>query len=444
MQSLRKQRGSITLLGIGSIVVALSAFGSVVKYGNAKLLDRELDQYANDIAVVALRSELALTRAGIDSGDMDVGQTKITTDAALASVGMSMPDPDDDTAPFNLEKKITFGNFAKASICNSLDEEVRKGCFIPLESNKSNPRAAKDEEPVEFSAVAVRLVSSSSFMDIYTPEGRALYGLSKENTSTDADPGCYCKNRYKMCVGAEDDEDAPLMPAAGSSAREKYCNFGYTKANASNPDKSKYPYAEFHSGWIGKPSDSRVSFFDFIFNKLKINELVLGQVLSNQPAKIEDGRDLLDINRFWFWSSPEIIYARSYSETKLEKRDVSPAVDYRCKKRRTENCNDAKRWNDVLFSDSVYIGYQGTCVTGTGGVDDSSKCLAFDDSGTTRYESCLEIERRTATKMNFFERMMAFFFGPVLNWERSYEGLNCEMQKMQYKGWMFWGGWKDV
>jgi len=46
--------------------------------------------------------------------------------------------------------------------------------------------------------------------------------------------------------------------------------------------------------------------------------------------------------------------------------------------------------------------------------------------------------------MNFFERMMAFFMGPILNWERSYEGLNCEVKQMQYKGWLFWGGWQDV
>lgn len=107
------------------------------------------------------------------------------------------------------------------------------------------------------------------------------------------------------------------------------------------------------------------------------------------------------------------------------------------------SCSSASNSNRVVLNDETYVGYQGTCVANTSpGNLAPSRCLATQENSKQTYESCLAIEERSALEMGFFARMMAFFMGPILNIERSFEGLDCEMQKMQYKGWMFWGGWK--
>ncbi|MDA3823535.1 MAG: hypothetical protein PF450_13125, partial [Bacteroidales bacterium] len=106
---MRKQRGSITLLGVSSIVVSLFAFTQVTEFANAKILDRELDNYAREVASVALRSELSITKAMIDEGK--TGITSTTVSNILRTIGMTLPDPSDDSIAFNLERKITFGKF---------------------------------------------------------------------------------------------------------------------------------------------------------------------------------------------------------------------------------------------------------------------------------------------------------------------------------------------
>ncbi|MDX1352906.1 MAG: hypothetical protein R3254_07835, partial [Thiomicrorhabdus sp.] len=74
---LAKQKGAISLLGASMIALGLVSFEQVLQYGNAKILDRELDNYARTVASVALRSELAITKAGIDAGTIASNQTDI-------------------------------------------------------------------------------------------------------------------------------------------------------------------------------------------------------------------------------------------------------------------------------------------------------------------------------------------------------------------------------
>jgi hypothetical protein len=166
IKKLRKQRGSITLLGIGSIVLSLFAFNQVTEFANAKILDRELDNYALDLATVALRSELAITKEGIDTGAMSVTQTTTTVNEILGMAKQYTSGyknkEGEEPKEVNLAAKITFGNFDK------------DGAFVPLESDSNNPKAAK--EPPDFSAVALQLTSSHNFHS-YVPQGKAIYGL---------------------------------------------------------------------------------------------------------------------------------------------------------------------------------------------------------------------------------------------------------------------------
>ena len=465
---LKKQRGSISILGAAAIAVSLTGFMQVLDYGNAKILDKELDNYARSIASTALRSELAITKAGLEGVNgqpptITVDQTDLITNAILAQVEQKVGE--------SITKEITFGNFASSEICNSEFAEIRKGCFIPLESNQNNPRAS--EEPLDFSAVAVKLVSSSSFMGVYTPEGRALYGMSKENAETDS--GCYCKNRYTACLDmdltAADLSPIPSAESAaiavkGSDARKNYCDYGYTDSKATSTAETKYPWAKFDDGWIGR----QPNIVDWgVFYQEGYEDAAFSKILEHKPLAIVDGNSPLYTSSGIFSNAPWMMgmfgpltadrVAYEQDESTFKNGEITPAsidTDYRCVTDgfqmafisfplSIDSCSDVGSTRKVVLNDGFYIGHQGTCVPSTSSDNvNMSRCLAYDDSGTNRYESCLDIERRSSMEMNFFQRMMSFFFGPVLDWERSYEGLNCEMQKMQYKGWLFWGGWEDV
>ena len=465
-QRRKLQRGAISLLGAASIALSLFSFEQVLEYANAKILDRELDNYARDVAAVALRSELAITQAGIDDGTMSATQTDTVVNDLLMQVSMYTYTDANQPNPQNLTKTITFGNFAPAAICNSPDPVIRKGCFIPLSDDASNPRAATT--PIDFSAVAVQLSSTDSFYS-YTPEGKALYGMSQENTLTDS--GCYCKNRYAACLDMDlttsdlssmSSSEANAIIIKGSDARSNYCNYGFSEPEVSNPAATKYPYVKFNDAWIGRPPQT-VNFF--MFYSTSYDGEAFDQILNHKPVSVLKGDDPLK-NTSGFASmfssffcflgcSAADLVAEDQSLHAFERSDIFPSSsrsDYRCEKpgfmmfpATYPSCDSASNSNDVVLEDSTYIGYQGTCIPSTGSSNlEMSRCLSYNDGATPRYESCLEIERRSSMSMNFFQRMMAFFLGPILNWERSYEGLNCEMQKMQYKGWLFWGGWADV
>lgn len=469
------QRGAISLLAAGTIALSLTTFNQVLEYTNAKILDRELDNYARDIAAVALRSELAITK-----NMPNKAITSTTVDNILAGVGQFTSSDETKGQIQNLTATITFGNFDK------------DGNFKALESNMHNPRAADVEMPLEFSAVAVQLSAKEKFMGVFRPEGKALYGMSLE--STEADSGCYCKNRYSACLDMEftatdlaslSDAQASAVLVKGSDARKNYCRYGSTKEKPGSPSTTKYPWSPFDDGWIGRvPKTVKV----FRFYTEGYDDAVFSKILEQKPLVITDGNDPLYETGGFMTSFKEVMskmpfmgmftsvdYKYAYIDDSsggfmkggnyLTKRDISSSIqgDYRCEKGLFRSaivgCNDGGFMTNSrksVLNDSFYIGYQGTCVANTtpenialgrclGYSETTSKGLGKNKVTTTNeyFESCLEIERRSTISMNFFERMMAFFLGPILNWERAYEGLDCEMKKMHYKGWLFWGGWKE-
>lgn len=453
---LKKQKGMVTIMLVGVIAVGLFGFDQVMQYSKAKVLDRELDNYARTVAQVALRSELAITKAGIDAGTMSADQTNTVVNELLSKVNMVVQAGEGETA--NLNKKITFGK---------LDANDN---FIPLESDASNPKGA--EVPPEFSAVAVQLWSTDSFYN-YTPQGRAIYGLGNENEN---DQGCYCKNRYTACLDV-DLTEAELSPIAsadalqimvkGSTARENYCRYGYAPSSPASVAQSKYPLAMFDDGWIGRTPEE-VNFF--MFYTQGYDDAAFSRILEHKPLNIVDGLDPL-YQTGGFMAGMQTMMSNMFGsffggascnssgdkngcekdQSTLTKSEISPSSSqssYRCDRGfiGVSNCDasgfGSSNWK-TLLNDAFYIGYEGTCNSQTS-AKASLRCLSYNDSGTERFESCLEIERRSSLQMNFFERMMAFFLGPILNWERAYEGLDCEVKKMRYVGWLFWGGWQEV
>lgn len=459
------QRGAISLLAAGTIALSLTTFNQVLEYTNAKILDRELDNYARDIAAVALRSELAITK-----NMPNKAITSTTVDNILAGVGQFTSSDETKGQIQNLTATITFGNFDK------------DGNFKALESNMHNPRAADVEMPLEFSAVAVQLSAKEKFMGVFRPEGKALYGMSLE--STEADSGCYCKNRYSACLDMEftatdlaslSDAQASAVLVKGSEARSNYCNYGFSETKLANSRETKYPYVKFNDAWIGRPPQ-KVNFFNF-YSKSYDGE-AFDRVLNHKPVYVSKGEDPLKktsgfeeiFGRFFCFfgctSADLTAKNQNHSLGVFKRSDITPSssrFNYVCEKpgfmftsSNFLSCESASNNNGVVLHDSVYVGYQGTCIVNTapgnvtldrclGYSETTSKGLGKNKVTTTNeyFESCLEIERRSTISMNFFERMMAFFLGPILNWERAYEGLDCEMKKMHYKGWMFWGGWKE-
>jgi len=439
---LTKQKGAISLLGASVIALGLVSFEQILQYGNAKILDRELDNYARTVASVALRSELAITKAGIDAGTIASNQTDIVVDSLLSKVEMYAAATDDKSV--NINKEITFGNLDSA------------GNFVALSSNASNPRGATT--PPDFSAVAVQLWSTDSFMGIYTPQGKAIYTLSFADQNANSD--CYCKNRYTACLDvdltATDLSPIPAAQAAliadkNSDARKEYCNYGYTASQASSLNTTKYPWAEFDDGWIGRePATSNF----FMFYSTGYSDAAFSKILEHKPLAMDDGEDpLYETGGMFSMMSSDEKFAYEQNQNTFQKGEIVPASEasnYRCldtlfMMSSVKSCSSVSSSKKVVLDDSFYIGYKGTCVASTNNANVSmGRCLSYNDGGTPRYESCLDIERRSTMQMNFFQRMMSFFFGPILNWERAYEGLDCEMKKMKYVGWMFWGGWKEV
>lgn len=437
ISKLKNQKGSISILGAGAIFVGLFGFSSMIEFANAKILDRELDNHAKVVAMEALRSELAISKQALDDGSISSNQTDLYTNRILKD-GVRL----DSSEGGNLDKIITFGNF-----------DVN-GNFVALTESASNPKAL--ENVPDFSAVAVQLISKDSFMGVYTPQGRALYGLPKNEA--DSDSGCFCKNRYQTCLVS----DLNVSEAGGvdSVQRKNYCNYGMTESKVNNANETKYPYIKFNDAWVGRPPTT-VNFW--MFYSQNYDGEAFDDVLKNKSVMVTNGDDPLEntsgwmsmMSSFmssWFGGSGADLPSRMQNEQKQEKRDLVSSIrsDYICEKpgffmmpKTYLSCDSASNSNDVVLNDKVYIGYQGTCVSGSSDLS-TGRCLSYTESSNDRFESCLEIERRSSISMNFFQRMMAFFMGPWLNWERSYEGLDCEVKKMRYVGWMFWGGWKEV
>jgi len=306
---LKKQRGAISILGVGSIILSLFAFIAMVDYVNAKILDRELDNYARTIAATALRSELALIAVGKEDDEVTNTQTTKVTNAILDQVEKEINK--------TIESQIVFGNFDVAK-CNSTVKEERLKCFVPLpDAVKFNPASAPvgpGNPPPEFSAVAVQLkmgggyeVSNSEYnaisplkdvFNFFKPEGRALYG------ATSNDDGCFCHNRYKKCldsdlstVGAGKYSDINVG-APYSASRRAYCKYGYTpsKPGPGNADKKKYPWEAFPQYWVGVPPETTQANLLGLVNLYSQGVSYEGtdnfaKVLTHKPVTIVDGKD---------------------------------------------------------------------------------------------------------------------------------------------------------
>jgi hypothetical protein len=481
LRRLKKQRGSITLLGVASIGVTMFAFGSVVDYGNAKILDRELDHYALDVATVALRSELALTinmdGTVVDSVTGDaldrLTYTSNTVDNVLSSAGMSLPVLAQPDKAVNLEKRLTFGN-----IVNNV--------FVALPAGvASNPKGSDDF--IEFSAVAVQLKSEAGSSFGLTPQGKAIYGLPEEVANGTDITDCFCDSRYQSCLTAVPDMAlypnvptpdpvvtlATIMGAANSPDRKNYCDYGYVQSQViGDSTKSKFPSVELSPQWIGKTADGAIPLIDAA--ELTAPSSSYKVIANQQPLFVQPGDNPFPTKTWSFWDfswgdSSSNYYARNWDGAVYENGDITNSLEAPYYFAGWPNSGSVKV--DGYF----YVGRKAICTAGTTagnapgldlalGYDNSSaagvqRCLSYGKTSTIpidcgmdfacimaimmggsstetvidgySQQSCINFNSNVKTKMNFFQWMMSLFFGSISSVDTSYKQLDCSVKKMQ-------------
>lgn len=479
-QHLSKQRGSITLLGALTIITGFSGFYLVMELGNKMIMDRNFDNYAQALAPVALRTELALTQAMVDNGEGNKTQEQMTD--LLSRLGHAYGD--------DVEVTIKFGNFKpvepyeytdpKTGLTYTLSEE-----FEPLAQNASNPKAgvAEGEMPPEFSAVAIEIVESDpSGLLNFHPSGKAIYGLSSEDVD-DYDVGnCYCDNRYKSCLSAVIDtsvyspELSATIGSPNSEARKNYCDYGYVDSQQAG--KAKYPSVELSSQWVGKMEEG---------SKVLVNETSMANlqtVLENKPLNVIEGQNPFPTYSWNFWDSIWKLWgAGDYFKAKRWNGGIYDRGDIGSSYRGDYVYEPGwSMWTDpdVLVDGYFYVGRKGTCIAGTDAamvpnissdledlslVTDSyntpqvQRCLSYEKTlsastscmfffmcSTTTVngyfqQSCVDYNRDSGTRLNFFQWMMSLFFAPFIDWQTSYQQLDCGVRKMRTYpsfAWPFW------
>jgi hypothetical protein len=223
----QKQLGGLYLFMAGILVVVMSGALFVHEMGAKMVMQANLENYAKEIARVALKNELTITKEALESGDFVTTAERV--DAIISGLGY-----DGD-----LSVDYVFGNRDEA------------GEFFPLrfaDPIPENPRgevALDMEEPPLFSAIEVSLELNRNFaldrFENFRPRARVVFGLEGTLDS--------CALRYELCVR---DTKAPTNIAGqpNSVSRANYCRYGYVPRDGSQPK-----YGNIRTG-AGNISDS--------------------------------------------------------------------------------------------------------------------------------------------------------------------------------------------
>ncbi|MBD3821678.1 MAG: hypothetical protein IE914_05410 [Thiotrichales bacterium] len=475
-QRRHEQRGSISLLGALGILAGITTLVGVMQLANAKILDRHLDNYAESMAPVALRSELALSADMIKQG-ISVEVAKETLQNALNRVSKSG----------SVQVNLTFGN-------------VKNGVFEPLGGDPNgalakNPKAglADGQNPPDFSAVALQLVGPSTYG--FVPQGKAIYGLPEAAQEDGNMASCFCQNRYNACLASNIDTSSypqDLQQAIGSPSsdtRKDYCMFGYMPSTNSG-SVGKYQSMSVPIQFIGKMSSKDES--GVIRKLVNDDQKDLWLAVNEQhPIQVKNGQNPFPNYFYNFFKDTWVQMETRLPAQKPNTSIFSPEMenlklrDVRGPKGDYETFNDA--WiagnKTVQANGYYYVGQVGTCIRGTNqsnspnisslqdDVKNAAKsstdsavqrCLSYydkvgDNWGTIfgfipvhesvyRYmqQSCVDFNRYKATRISFFEWMLMSWTWPFIDWKTSYQNLSCATSQMRWYGSFIWGGWKKV
>ncbi|MBD3611929.1 MAG: hypothetical protein HUJ13_05900 [Hydrogenovibrio crunogenus] len=239
-----KQKGSISLLGAMAMVASFSAFYLVMEMGNKMIEDRNFTNYAKSLAPIALRTELAITRAMVEQGTAKTSQDVVNE--YLSQLGL--------TTGGSFSITLTFGNM-ESSGNGGVDT------FKALSSNAESPKmsVAAGENPAVFSAIKVVLEDTGGLLNFH-PKGTAVYGLSSDTKDSGNVASCYCDVRYEACLLADPGADAGIMGNIGSDKRQTYCEYGFAPVKSSWVSESaKYSSVNLSPQWVGKAYENQAS-----------------------------------------------------------------------------------------------------------------------------------------------------------------------------------------
>ena len=196
-----KYRGVATIIFVGILTVAMTGVYFALEVGDRMQTQASLKQYSQELARVALQTELTITQDELASAQ---GRTEEKLYEVLAALGYSS-----DQISLNWE----FGNINDS------------GRFDRLPAHARNPRGPQIniQDPPIFSAVKLNLSVESSRLGLdrfktLAPTATSVWGFIDVEE-------CRCKARYEACL---EDSSFTFAPAGlpGSSIRESYCRYG--------------------------------------------------------------------------------------------------------------------------------------------------------------------------------------------------------------------------
>lgn len=456
-QKLKRQRGSISLLGALSIVAGLSGVYTVMELGNKMIMDRNFDNYAQAIAPVVLRTELALTQAMIENGEGDAARN--AAKEMLKSLGHEV---DSDVT-----LDIQFGNMvaldSPATYTNNGITYTYTEEFVPVSFNPSNPKVGLSEGqlPPDFSVVSVEIVESSSisFLPDFRPQGRALYGLSEADINTPDMASCFCDTRYDQCVSAPRKAGGlgDLMGNPDTKSREKYCEYGAAPSSGGPFSaffgKAKYSEVDsikFSPQWVGTPYDASEG-----GNATDQLSASWTTVMRDEPMSIASGKNPFPeaswdaANASWLVGDTPFVYEKTNC-TFFGCKTTSQNVSGDFYMGRSGVCADGGIMTAMM---SMFTGNT-NCSRYTANVNLKYEFAAPIENVMTKligatganqhYYSCRDFSGITKARAGFFQIMMRMFTSPIVSWEKSYQTSSCAVKKMKWHGWWMFGSWRDA
>ncbi|HEY9018770.1 hypothetical protein [Thiomicrospira sp.] len=469
------QSGVISIIGALTLVLGMSGFYLTMELGNKMVSQSNFDNYAQALAPVVLRSELAISQQMVADGEGYKSQDLVHE--FMADLGYEVGQDVAVTIKFgNMKDASSTWTDPKTNIEYKIDEE-----FIPLDQDgysadvASHPKANTQlgELPPEFSAVSIEIKDTSGLL-AFNPTGRAVYGLPAELEEGGDLGGCFCKNRFNACLLADIDtstypiELAGLISTPESESRRNYCEYGYAPAES---NKTQYPSVDLSSQWLGL--SEKVDESGFIRKLIEEGDLANFETVNQQkPLFVNNGANPFP-NYYWnFWSRDwkpvdSTLWARDHSGNILV---------------------TGQSWfnwfgTKVKVDGPFYVGRQGTCIAGTNetnvpyisasvqnpidaaqspGDAEVERCLSYETSVGTEWstsfffmpvassidrymqQSCVDYNRDKATRVGFFQWMIMSWTWPFINWQSSYEDLDCVARNMRWYGSFVFGGWRQI
>jgi hypothetical protein len=429
------QRGSISLLGALGILAGISALVGIMELANAKILDRNLDNYAQSLAPVALRSEIALNAIMIQNG-VSRNIAKETVQGALDSV----------TPKGTVQVHLTFGN-------------IVDGVFVPLSSNANNPKqnlSAADTVP-DFAAVAVQLIGQSTFGLV--PEGRAIYGLTNDDKDSPEVASCYCDNRYDDCM--QQPEANNVMGDPNSHDRQQYCETGFAPSNSGglfgaffggSPKYTAVDSVQFSPQWVGKAYTDGTP-------QTNTTSQAWQNVQVDAPLVISNGTNPFPEAG---WNAGSAIWVTPGQTMQFTTHDFFGRAQV----------------NEI--NGTFYVGRSGTCAYPSTGffffgilkdiqtfMTGNTDCLRYTANPTSQYHfanflqpfmnsiskglganqhyySCRDFSGLTSSRNGLIQIMRRIWTSPLQNWGSFYQQTGCSAKQMRQFSFLIWSGWKEV